>query len=152
MDLSPTTQLMLEKLKKTDRRGKPTAEFKLVATSLLELHEEVRHLSTETLGNGIPGGLKLQVHDLKAQVHQILERIEEIRSDLKPVIEQSSHSYGRRKTDLLNNTNDPFKKFVAWLTDRILPPLLIALLLWFGQVFFFGAVVLFLFTTGILHF
>lgn len=132
------------------------ASWKLLATGILEISRKVSHLSEETLGNGTPGGLKLQVHDLKLTTNHLLNSLEELHAELsrfrEEVLSENSRTYGRRKTDLVPDTHDPFRKFVAWLTDKVLPALVIAVLLWISQVVFSGAVVLFLFTTGILTF
>lgn len=76
---------------------------------------QVDEMSNEVYGNGVPGGLKLQVS-------QLCNDMAEVKKYMK---ESSQIKYGRRTEDE-GDDKDTFATAVKWFVDKVLPTLVTA--------------------------
>lgn len=98
--------------------------IQLTALGLVSMYREQYSISKELYGNGVPGGLKLELGNVQTRLVETQKDV----NDLKKLW-SSSVTPPNQPSTKEETKEDSFKGVVKWFVDKILPTLVIALLL-----------------------
>lgn len=92
----------------------------MLATCFVSLAHDTSAIASEVYGNGVPGGLKLEMVVIKEKI----ERLDTQLASIADYIEEDKKvKYGRRQGDPVVGDQDTFKSMLKWFVDKVLPSL-----------------------------
>ncbi len=103
----------------------------LLATCFVSSAEDALVLAKEIYGNGEPGGIKLEVKEIKEKLSSIYQYIEEEK---------------RKSAASINNTS--FDRLAKWVVDKVLPSLVVSAVLAVGNLVFVVSALMFALANG----
>lgn len=115
------TQMLEELLVKEIKTNKEAWRvLHMLATCFVSLAHDTTAIASEVYGNGVPGGLKLDMVVIKEKI----ERLDEQMAGIANYIEKDKMvKYGRRQGDTAEGDQDTFKSILKWFSDKVLPSL-----------------------------
>jgi len=109
-----------------------------LAACFVAVSDDVYKIGLELYGNGSPGGMKVELNEIKLRQDNIQETLK--------MLEDSLVSNG----DIDKRKPDTFDNIVAWFTNKVLPALVIGFLMGMGNLTLFLAFIFYAYTYGLL--
>jgi len=117
------------------------ATFERLVACFLAVAEEQAKQSEEIYGNGTPGGLKLDIHDMKAGQDSLKKDVKEIADRLAQY-----QVIDRREKEKPSS----FEIAVKWFADKVLPALVISFIVFIANLVMFVSAFMFMVGNGII--
>lgn len=128
-------ELLEEELKTPIKSAKQAYRIVyLLGIGMIYVYRDQAQIAKEIHGNGVPGGIKLQVASLITSQSGTDRNIKELSDLMKKEWKASAEA----APPLPIQPKDTFREFIVWFRDRVLPTLVIGAILGIGQVLLFS--------------